>query len=481
MARKQKLTTFGLLAIFLVTFALFLGSQKSVYAFDSIDQTKIITPQPIISNSTYPTQLASSVTPSAPISLQPYFAPITSAELSLVDTAAPIIMPLENPSPTEQAFFPLVFQSYLITPIPTPGISEEILFCSSPNQPIPDNYSGGISDKITINDPRYVYELSVQLEVNHSWIGDLVISLQHPDSGKEVMLIDRPGIPESDYGCSLDNIDTILDDSFPLPVESECASYPSAISGMYTPTQMLNNFNGDPVAGTWKVTVTDHSPNDSGSFSRWCLSASLVDSPTQPPPPPEDKPLPDQAIIPGVTGGKQSFPLDCESRSAVDWANYYGISIGEMEFFQRLPESDNPDLGFVGNVWGNWGQIPPNDYGVHADPVAKLLRKYGLESYSHRFMRWNDVKAEIAAGNPVIVWIVGSPSYEYVVNGIPEYYSPQNGKRTIVARYEHTVILTGYTQNTVRYLNGATLYDKSIKQFLESWSALGNMAITTSP
>jgi uncharacterized protein YvpB len=47
--------------------------------------------------------------------------------------------------------------------------------------------------------------------------------------------------------------------------------------------------------------------------------------------------------------------------------------------------------------------------------------------------------------------------------------------------FEHTIIVTGYTPEKVYYLNGASIYQKDVKQFLESWSALGNMVITTQP
>jgi hypothetical protein len=112
------------------------------------------------------------------------------------------------------------------------------------------------------------------------------------------------------------------------------------------------------------------------------------------------------------------------------------------------------------------------------------LRDYGLNAFAHRPLSWDNLKAEIAAGRPVIAWIVGANDpgdYEYVVNGIPIYYHPSDEFLTIVARYEHTVIVTGYTQDRVTYLNGANLQSKDLDQFLSSWSVLGNMAITTQP
>jgi len=80
------------------------------------------------------------------------------------------------------------------------------------------------------------------------------------------------------------------------------------------------------------------------------------------------------------------------------------------------------------------------------------------------------------AGRPVEVWIIGS-----VYNGIPVVYTPPDGLETVVARYEHTVVVVGYSQNRVYFLNGDTVYSKQIYEFLDSWSALGNMAITASP
>jgi uncharacterized protein YvpB len=78
----------------------------------------------------------------------------------------------------------------------------------------------------------------------------------------------------------------------------------------------------------------------------------------------------------------------------------------------------------------------------------------------------------------VLAWIIGSNP---LTHGIPEYSQPSEGNTTVVARYEHTVVVTGYTQDSVFYLNGGNIYELGIKQFLESWSALGNMAITMQP
>ena len=73
------------------------------------------------------------------------------------------------------------------------------------------------------------------------------------------------------------------------------------------------------------------------------------------------------------------FYLGCEAAAAVDLAGFYDILIYQYNFQHELPLSDNPDLGFVGDANGPWGQVPPYAYGVHAAPVAALLQQYGLD------------------------------------------------------------------------------------------------------
>jgi uncharacterized protein YvpB len=321
-----------------------------------------------------------------------------------------------------------------------------------------------------------IVDLDVLLDIDHAWVGDLRLRLTRQGVDRTLNLIDRPGYPATEYGCSYDNIQAILDDEISSSVASKCASSPAAISGIYIPETSLNAFDGQAITGNWTLNISDRSPNDTGRFNQWCLVASISPAPEPPTPTPIPPAFPSQAIINNVTGRRQALPLDCESRSAVDWANFFGRGINEIAFFNNIPASDNPDSGFVGDVYGQWGQIPPHDYGVHAEPVAALLRQYGLQAHAQRPLSWDKLRSEIAAGRPVIVWIIGS-----ITNGIPVYYTPDDGLSTVVARYEHTVIVTGYTRDLVYYLNGDTIYSRSVTQFLDSWSALGNMAVTARP
>lgn len=184
--------------------------------------------------------------------------------------------------------------------------------------------------------------------------------------------------------------------------------------------------------------------------------------------------LPEEAYISGLGGHAQSYSLSCESRSAVDWAAFWGLSIDEAEFQTNLPRSDNPDKGFVGQASDTWGNLPPRGYGVHAGPVAALLRHYGLQATAHRDLSWDDLRVEIAAGRPVIVWIIGQMWY-----GTPRTYKAHDGTSTIVAQFEHTMILTGYDSTSVQVVDAYSGWTLTypLTTFLASWSVLGDLAI----
>jgi uncharacterized protein YvpB len=182
---------------------------------------------------------------------------------------------------------------------------------------------------------------------------------------------------------------------------------------------------------------------------------------------------PDEHSIKGVRGQNQAYTLDCEARAAVDLAGFFGLSIGEKDFLKKLPLSDDPNEGFVGNYWGPNGLIPPRSYGVYPPPVAKLLRAYGLNANEQKNLDFDALKLEIAAGKPVMVWVINN-----VVPGTPIEYTSSNGNTTIVARLEHTVLVIGYTPKFVIIQDGSSRYQRTTEAFLASWGVLGKLAIT---
>ena len=202
------------------------------------------------------------------------------------------------------------------------------------------------------------------------------------------------------------------------------------------------------------------------------------DPPPQPEPPEEDDDVvvwpPDEASVSGVPGHSMHYRLDCETRSAIDLAGFFGVNIDHEGFLASLPYTDDPETGYVGHYNDPAGSIPPYSYGVHAPPVADLLRQYGVNATAHRYFSFDRLKEEIASGRPVMVWVVGSAQY-----GTPvEYTAESTGNTTIVAAYEHTVLITGYGPHYITIQDGWSIYQRNINQFIRSWETLGSQAIT---
>ena len=144
---------------------------------------------------------------------------------------------------------------------------------------IPDNDPLGVTDVLAITDDLLISDLNVSVRISHSWVGDLIVSLEHDDTGTVVDLIDQPGTT-SGLGCSGDDIDATLDDEAALPAEDECSTPAPALAGALLPNDALTAFDGENILGTWTLTAKDANPGDTGSLDEWCLIVN------DPPPPP---------------------------------------------------------------------------------------------------------------------------------------------------------------------------------------------------
>jgi subtilisin-like proprotein convertase family protein len=111
---------------------------------------------------------------------------------------------------------------------------------SHPSQLIPDNDPNGISDRILISHSRNISQIQVEVEITHTWIGDLRVMLTGP-SGEQAILHDRSG-------TNAVNIQRVFD----------MASAPD-----------LNRFLNQDARGEWTLSVSDHAGQDSGKLNRW--------------------------------------------------------------------------------------------------------------------------------------------------------------------------------------------------------------------
>ncbi len=161
------------------------------------------------------------------------------------------------------------------TAIPTPTLTAaSALYCDSLSEPalIPDYTPSGIDNTIAVPSGTIIADLNVQLDINHTYVGDLVVTLKHIDTGTTVTLIDRPGTtPALPAGCDGSDISCTLDDQAGRVAQNECRSTAPAIDGSVKPTDALAAFAGQAAGGTWRLNVSDNAPDDVGSLSGWCL------------------------------------------------------------------------------------------------------------------------------------------------------------------------------------------------------------------
>ncbi|HRW43480.1 MAG TPA: proprotein convertase P-domain-containing protein, partial [Flavobacteriaceae bacterium] len=143
----------------------------------------------------------------------------------------------------------------------------------SPGVAIPDNTQPGVSVTIDITDDVTITDLDVDLNVSHTWVGDLDMVLTSP-AGTSVVIFDRPGVPATTFGCSGDNIDATLDDEAATPVEDECGAGTPTINGTFIPNNPLSAFDGESTLGTWTLTVSDYAAGDTGTINSWGLTYS---------------------------------------------------------------------------------------------------------------------------------------------------------------------------------------------------------------
>lgn len=121
-------------------------------------------------------------------------------------------------------------------------VASSILVEESPGIIIPDNVQGGIERSLTVSETGQLDSIVVELDITHTYIGDLIVELISPDN-TSVLLHNRTG------GSSNNIIKT------------------------YTMmnTGRLQNFRGDLISGDWKLKVSDHAGADQGKLNHWAL------------------------------------------------------------------------------------------------------------------------------------------------------------------------------------------------------------------
>lgn len=124
----------------------------------------------------------------------------------------------------------------IVNPVTTAGGEK------TPNLPIPDNASGGVSSTIAVTASGITRRVQVEVDITHTFVGDLLVELFSP-AGRRATLHGRTG-------GGTDNL---------------FASFDSDRPGE------LGSLVGQPMQGNWILRVSDRAAIDVGVLRRWRL------------------------------------------------------------------------------------------------------------------------------------------------------------------------------------------------------------------
>ncbi|MBL7775064.1 MAG: proprotein convertase P-domain-containing protein, partial [Saprospiraceae bacterium] len=136
-----------------------------------------------------------------------------------------------------------------------------------------------VTSELNLPTDRAVADLDLRVQVQHSWVGDLVARLIGP-AGTAVALFDQPGFPATGSGCNGDSLSLHFNDAATataVQLENTCGNLP-AIAGSFQPLEMLSVFNNRSAQGAWTLEMTDNFPEDGGAITAWSLELCFFDT-----------------------------------------------------------------------------------------------------------------------------------------------------------------------------------------------------------
>ncbi|MEA2600211.1 MAG: hypothetical protein QOF89_1203 [Acidobacteriota bacterium] len=136
--------------------------------------------------------------------------------------------------------------------------------------PLPDLTT--VEVPITVSDTGVVSDVNVRIRLNHTFDGDLNISLVSPD-GTVIDLSSGNGGGDDNYGTGANDCSgqpTIFDDAAAASITSATGPF----AGTFQPEQALAAFNGKSSAGVWKLRIADTANLDVGTLFCFQLEIS---------------------------------------------------------------------------------------------------------------------------------------------------------------------------------------------------------------
>lgn len=121
-----------------------------------------------------------------------------------------------------------------------------------------------VISKIAFFEDLTLADLNVNLDIDHSFLSDLAVSLTSP-AGTTVVLV-------SSSCTDLKNVNTTFDDA--AASDFVCGGDP-AIEGIVQPLGSLAMFNGESILGEWTLKIVDNAASDGGTLKAFSLDVCI--------------------------------------------------------------------------------------------------------------------------------------------------------------------------------------------------------------
>lgn len=112
---------------------------------------------------------------------------------------------------------------------------------------------------INVPDTGVLSEVKVNIDLQHSYIDDLVIKITHPNGSTLSRLWNRNCFDESNIVVSFKDWASNIN----------CNA--TGAGSVYAPAESLDVFKGLDMAGDWQISLTDLAPGDDGVLNSWSL------------------------------------------------------------------------------------------------------------------------------------------------------------------------------------------------------------------
>jgi aminopeptidase YwaD len=284
----------------------------------------------------------------------------------------------------------------------TPAAGTPITQTATPKVPIEDNKT--ITSTMTFGEDATVDSLKLDLDLQHTYRGDLVVSLTSP-SGKTAVISNKQGGSADDLKGSFD----------------------------------LSAFAGEKATGTWTLSVQDTARQDTGTLNSWGLT--ITPKGEEPPPPVRDDSDPMKHIeylASDELKGRDSPSegLSAASAYAEELAKKYGLvgpnSLNSADPFQQKFKVFS-FAGAPGEQQTDWGAA----HEPHKD--------FGHETFSEGFYLDDNMPLETRE--------VLTRKYEETMKSAGRSVAPRTSPMT-VDELRQVAQVDGMAQNTMAMLPG---------------------------